>query len=95
MPFAAHVAVKSALTTRAIVTLGSHLRFPMWIKARGTSHPGHEPSPAPVAKVRDRSATTSGELVIESVVVGPEGASSQSEQPASPKRGWWQRTLGG
>ncbi len=51
---------------------------------------------APPVKVRDRSATSSGEPVIESVVVRPDGAAAPSEgETASPKRGWWQRTLGG
>ncbi len=48
------------------------------------------------AKVRDRSVPPSGEPVIESVVVRPDGAASPADEVSgSPKRGWWQRTLGG
>ena len=55
--------------------------------------PALEPSPV-AAKVRQRSQAASSEPVIESVVVRPDGA-QESVEPASPKRGWWQRTLGG
>ena len=57
--------------------------------------PPQAPPAAP--KVRDRSLTASGEPVIESVVVRPDGAqdAGSNEAQASPKRGWWQRTLGG
>jgi len=58
----------------------------------------HEaPAAAEPAKPRGRAASHSTEPVIESVVVGPDGAAAAhgDSQPASPKRGWWQRTLGG
>ena len=57
--------------------------------------PAHVPVAAP--KIRDRSITAASEPVLESVVVRPDGAQNGSADgaTASPKRGWWQRTLGG
>ena len=51
----------------------------------------------PVTKGRQRVVAAAGDPVIESVVVHPDGAqdAAADKAAASPKRGWWQRTLGG
>ena len=60
---------------------------------KAAGHERMEQTPV-AAKARERSMAASGEPVIESVVMRPDGA-QESAEPASPKRGWWQRTLGG